>query len=135
MFCFMYGGILPYYCFAGNLLLRCSRVMWNQWKLFNGTIFRNMIPGVQSSNMSFIIILSQFKRLLILTSYFMISSSSRGWNGKRYTFASRVHIIYLKCMIVSAAARACTNRVLNKTSPGMVRFFRECVCTNYFPLG
>ena len=44
------------------------------------------------------------------------------------TFAPRLHIVYLKRMLVSAAACASANRVLNKTSFGTVltvymRFF------------
>ena len=34
------------------------------------------------------------------------------------TFAPRLHIAYLKCMLVSAAVCAPANRTLNKTSPG-----------------
>ena len=36
------------------------------------------------------------------------------------TFAPRLHIVYLKCLLVSAAACAPANRALNKTSPGTV---------------
>ena len=42
-------------------------------------------------------------------------------------FTPRVHIVYLKCMLVFAAATAAafapTNHVLHKTSPGTVSFF------------
>ena len=38
------------------------------------------------------------------------------------TFAPRLHIVYLKCMLVSAAAFAPANRALNKTSPDVVSF-------------
>ena len=38
------------------------------------------------------------------------------------TFAPRLHIVYLKCMIVSAAACAPANRALNKTLPGVRKF-------------
>ena len=39
------------------------------------------------------------------------------------TFVPRIHIVYLKRMLVSTAACAPDNRELNKTSPGMVSFF------------
>ena len=39
------------------------------------------------------------------------------------TFTPRLHIVYLKRMLVSVAACANDNRALNKTSPGTVRFF------------
>ena len=39
------------------------------------------------------------------------------------TFAPRLHIVYLKRMLVSAAACAPANRALNKTSPGTASFF------------
>ena len=39
------------------------------------------------------------------------------------TFAPHLHIVYLKRMLVSAAACALANRALNKTSPGTVSFF------------
>ena len=42
------------------------------------------------------------------------------------SFAPRVHIVYLlylKCMLVSAAACVPDNHALDKTSPSMVSFF------------
>ena len=39
-------------------------------------------------------------------------------NMENNTFAPRLHIVYLKRMLVSAAACAPANRALNKTSPG-----------------
>ena len=39
------------------------------------------------------------------------------------TFAPRLHTVYLKCMLGSAATCAPANRALNKNSPGTVSFF------------
>ena len=47
------------------------------------------------------------------------------------TFTTRLHIVYLKCMLVSAAACARANRALNKTSPGVVSFFIDRLYTNF----
>ena len=49
------------------------------------------------------------------------------------TFAPCLHIVYLKCMLASAAAYAPTNHALNKTSPGVVSFFIDrSVCEFFF---
>ena len=48
------------------------------------------------------------------------------------TFAPRLHIVYLKCMLVSAAACSTTNRALNKTSPGVVSFFSDRSIRKFF---
>ena len=53
------------------------------------------------------------------------------------TFAPCVHIVhlfYLKCMLVSAAAHAPANRALNNTSPGTVSFFVDYLYTNFSPM-
>ena len=47
------------------------------------------------------------------------------------TFAPRLHIVYLKRMLVSAAACAPANHALNKTSPGMVSFFSDVLYANF----
>ena len=47
------------------------------------------------------------------------------------TFVPRLHIVYLKRMLVSAAACAPANCVLNKTSPGTVSFFIDCLYANF----
>ena len=48
------------------------------------------------------------------------------------TFMSRLHIVYLKCMLVSAAACAPTNCALNKTSPGTASFFIDRSIREFF---
>ena len=49
------------------------------------------------------------------------------------TFLPRLHIVYLKYMLVSAAACAPANRELNKTSPGVVSFFSDhSICEFFF---
>ena len=48
------------------------------------------------------------------------------------TFASRLHIVCLKRMLVSAAACAPANCVLNKTSPGVVSFFIDRSIREFF---
>ena len=49
------------------------------------------------------------------------------------TFAPRLHIVYLKRMLVSAAACAPANRALNKTSPGVVSLFIDrSICESFF---
>ena len=53
------------------------------------------------------------------------------------TFTLRVHTVYLfylKCMLVSAAARAPVNRVLNKTSPGSIIFFIDHLYVNFYSM-
>ena len=51
---------------------------------------------------------------------------------KSNTFAPRLHIVYLKCMLVSTAACAPANRALNKTSPGVVSFFIDRSTREFF---
>ena len=41
------------------------------------------------------------------------------------TFTPRLHTVYLKRMLVSAAACAPANLALNKASPGVVSFFSD----------
>ena len=48
------------------------------------------------------------------------------------TFAPRLHIVYLKRILVSAAACAPANRALNKTSPGVVSFFSDRSIREFF---
>ena len=48
------------------------------------------------------------------------------------TFVPRLHIVYLKRMLVSAAACAPINRALNKTSPGTASFFIDCSIREFF---
>ena len=48
------------------------------------------------------------------------------------TFAPRLHIVYLKSILVSAAACAPANRALNKTSPGVVSFFSDRSIREFF---
>ena len=49
------------------------------------------------------------------------------------TFAPRLHIVYLKRMLVSAAACAPANCALNKTSPGTASFFIDrSICKFFF---
>ena len=48
------------------------------------------------------------------------------------TFAPHLHIVYLKCILVSAAACATANRTLNKTLPGVVSFFGDRCIRNFF---
>ena len=48
------------------------------------------------------------------------------------TFAPRLHVVYLERMLVSTAACAPDNRVLNKTSPGVVSFFINCSLREFF---
>ena len=50
------------------------------------------------------------------------------------SFAPRLHIaiVYLKCMLVSAAACASANRALNKTSPGTASFFIDRSIREFF---
>ena len=47
------------------------------------------------------------------------------------TFAPRLHIVYLKRILVSAAACAPANRVLNKTLLGTVSFFIDRLYANF----
>ena len=47
------------------------------------------------------------------------------------TFVPCLHIVYVKRMLVSAAACAPANRTLNKTSPGTVSFFIDHVYANF----
>ena len=47
------------------------------------------------------------------------------------TFVPCLHIVYLKRMLVSAAACAPDNRALNKTSPATVSFFIDHVYVNF----
>ena len=47
------------------------------------------------------------------------------------TFAPHLYIVYLKRMLVSAAACAPANRVLNKTAPGTVSFFIDHLYANF----
>ena len=47
------------------------------------------------------------------------------------TFARRLHIVYLKLVLVSAAACAPANRALNKTSLGTVSFFIDRLYANF----
>ena len=47
------------------------------------------------------------------------------------TFAPRLHIVYLKRMLVSAAACAPADRALNETSPGTVSFFIDRLYANF----
>ena len=47
------------------------------------------------------------------------------------TFAPYLHIVYLKRMLVSAAACAPDNRALNKTSSGTVSFFIDHLYANF----
>ena len=48
------------------------------------------------------------------------------------TFAPRLLILYLKRMLVSAAACAPANRALNKTSPGTASFFIDRSIREFF---
>ena len=48
------------------------------------------------------------------------------------TFAPRLHIVYLKRILVSAAACAPTNHALNKTSPGVLSFFSDRSIREFF---
>ena len=48
------------------------------------------------------------------------------------TFAPRLHIVYLKRILVSAAACAPANRALNKISAGVVSFFSDHSIREFF---
>ena len=48
-------------------------------------------------------------------------------------FVPRLHIVYLKRMLVSVATCAPANRALNKTSPGTASFFIDrSICKFFF---
>ena len=48
------------------------------------------------------------------------------------TFVPHLHIVYLKRMLVSAAACAPANRALNKTSPGTASSFIDRSIRKFF---
>ena len=81
--------------------------------------------------MSFIVISSPFKRFPIQNRCFYDFLDVHIMDElENDTFSPHVHIVYLlylKRMLVSAAACAPADRVLNKTSPGTVSFFIDRV--------
>ena len=80
----------------------------------------------------FIVILSPFQRFPIQNGCFYDILDVHLMDGmENNTFAPRLHIVYLKRMLVSAAACAPDNRALNKTLPGTVSFFIDRVSANF----
>ena len=80
----------------------------------------------------FIVILSPFKRFPIQNGCFYDMLDVHLMDEmENNIFAPRLHIVYLKCMLVSAAACAPANRALNKTSSGTVSFFIDCLYANF----
>ena len=74
-----------------------------------------------------------FKGSLSKTGLFMISSMFITWMKWKTILSHHVlHIVYLKRMLVSAAACAPANCALNKTSPGVVSFFIDFSIREFF---
>ena len=82
----------------------------------------------------FIVILSLFKGFPIQNGCFYDMVDVHLMDEmENNTFAPRLHIVYLKRMLLSAAACAPANRALNKTSPGTANFFIDhSICEFFF---
>ena len=83
--------------------------------------------------MSFFVILSLFKGFPIQNGCFYDMLDVHLMDEMvNNTFAPRLHIVYLKCMLVSAAACVPDNRALNKTPPGTASFFIDRSIREFF---
>ena len=131
--------------FTGNLFSLYLRVMWNPQKLLSDYCrcyllkcdpWRAVMKYVPLSLFQAHSKGSRSKWVTFISSSTISDSPGESRSNERYwyfrTMCTHFYLFYLKRMFVSAAAYALANCLLNKTSPGMVSFFVDCLYAIFF---